>query len=177
MKLEKIKRPGGSFYFSVEPLVEDEFGTWLHAPAADTWEAPHGVGTLPMDVLILLSADRHWAVWWVDDPTDRRIEIDICLPPERVRDGWRYIDLELDPVRHADGTVEIQDHDEFEAACRNGWITAADAEIALGAAPAMEAALRRREEPLGEEGWRRLDIVRRERIGFRFPCRRGLLRN
>jgi predicted RNA-binding protein associated with RNAse of E/G family len=94
--------------------------------------------------------------WWVDDPTDKRLEIDVCLAPERTDDGWSYVDLELDPVRHANGVIEIQDHDEFVVACRDGWITAEDAAIADATAKTLATALQKREEPLAEEGWRRL---------------------
>src|SRR5262249_42523500 len=97
---------------------------------------------------------------WVDDPADRRLEIDVCLAPESEIDGWSYVDLELDPVRHRNGVIEIEDYDKFEVACRNGWITSNEARVAQETAVAIEAALRTRAEPLGDEGWRRLDALR-----------------
>ena len=117
-------------------------------------------GTLLFDLLLLLSAERCWVAKWVDDPIDNRLEIDICLPPKREHDGWSYIDLELDPVRHKDGTIEIQDRDEFAFACRDGWITPEQAVMANTTAVAMTDALRKRDEPLGNEGWRRLYAVK-----------------
>ena len=165
MKLRKIKRPAGSFFFDVQPIIEDEFGVWLHAPRGSSWQAPHAVGTLAFDAILLLSPERCWVAWWVDDPADKRLEIDICLAPKRELDGWSYIDLELDPIRHEGGIIETEDRDEFEAACRNGWMTPEDARIACATAAAMETALHRRREPFGDEGWRRLDAVRRSRHG------------
>jgi hypothetical protein len=94
-------------------------------------------------------------------PTDC-LEIDVCLAPEREHDGWSYVDLELDPIRHESGVIQIEDYDEFDVACRDGWITPETARIALDTALAMEAALRKREEPLGDEGWMRLN-TRQER--------------
>src|SRR4051812_1227860 len=141
MTLNKIKRPGGTFSYEILFLVEDEYGVWLHAPVGTKWKAPHDEGTLPFAVLLLLRRDRNWVAWWVDDPADRRLEIDICLRPERVHDGWAYVDLELDPVRHEGGSIEIQDLDEFDTACRSGWMTAADAEIAAKTSAEMETAL------------------------------------
>ena len=161
MKLHKIKRPGGIFSFDVEPLAHDEFGVWLHAPVGSAWEAPHDAGVLAFDVVLLLSPVRYWVAWWVDDPADRRLEIDVCLRPQRVHGGWSYVDLELDPVRHESGIVEIEDRDEFDLARQSGWIAARDAEVAEATAITMQAALREREEPLGDEGWRRLDALRR----------------
>ncbi len=109
-----------------------------------------------MDCLLLLSPNRYWVAVWVDDPADRRLEIDVCRPPLRESDGWSYIDLELDPIRHEPGKIEIEDRDEFDEACRGGWISADEARIANETAATMEFALKERTEPLGEEGWRRL---------------------
>jgi hypothetical protein len=168
VKLTKIKRPAGAGHFVVEALMEDEFGVWLYVPTGSAWEAPHDTGKLPFDVLTLIQPDRHWVTWWVDDPADRRLEIDVCLPPQREPEGWSYIDLELDPVRHEDGRIEILDRDEFDVACREGWIESEDAETALAAATAMELALRSRQEPWGDEGWRRLAAARDQRSDREF---------
>jgi predicted RNA-binding protein associated with RNAse of E/G family len=60
-------------------------------------------------------------------------------------------------VRHErGGDIEIEDWDEFADACRDGWISPADAAIAEQTAISLEAALRDRRAPLGDEGWRRL---------------------
>jgi hypothetical protein len=164
LKLRKIKRPAGIHVFDVESIVEDNFGVWLYIPRGSKWEAPHTVGTLRYDFLLLLSSGRLWVAKWVDDPVDRRLEIDICLAPEREDDGWRYIDLELDPIRYENGLISIEDRDEFEIACRNGWITSDEAVVAHETAVAMEAALRKRDEPLGDEGWLRLEALRQRRV-------------
>ena len=85
------------------------------------------------------------------------MEIDVCLAPIRLDDGWSFVDLELDPIQHEDGVIEIADRDEFDAACRDGWIVKEDADMANEVATAMEHALRTRDEPFGAEGWHRLD--------------------
>lgn len=159
LKLYKTKRPGGVFSFDVQFLVEDDYGVWLYSPVGSEWMAPHDEGVLLFGALLLIRPDRYWAAWWVDYPNGRRLEIDVCLRPERVVDGWAYVDLELDAVRHADGTIEIEDRDEFDIACSNGWITVSDGKIAELTANAMAAALREREEPFGIEGWQRLDAL------------------
>jgi Protein of unknown function (DUF402) len=160
MKLWKIKRPAGRGFFEVGPLGEDQFGVWLYAPRGSKWEAPHAVGTLPFDALALLSPERSWVAWWVDEPGDRRVEIDVCLAPQSENDGWSYVDLELDLVRHENGTTEILDRDEFDAACRNGWISLQDAEMSDATTKMMADVLRRGDEPFGEEGWRRLRLAK-----------------
>ncbi|MEU4241807.1 methyltransferase domain-containing protein [Actinoplanes sp. NPDC026619] len=152
-----MKRPSGVFTFDLRLLAEDRDGTWLWGPVGSPWHAPHDSGSLPVPVVIWLAAGRPWAAWWVGDPADRRLEIDICLPPEPVEGGWRYVDLELDPVLHVDdGRVEIEDWDEWEESRRDGWMSAADAELARVTAERCAEVLRRRDEPWLERGWQLL---------------------
>jgi predicted RNA-binding protein associated with RNAse of E/G family len=82
--------------------------------------------------------------------------MDVCLPAERVIEGWSYVDLELDIFQYADGTVQIKDRDEFDDACRNGWIRIEDARIAHETASAMHMRLYKRQESIWEQGWQRL---------------------
>lgn len=154
VRLCKIKRPGGVFWFDLEQVRHDDDGTWLRGAPGSPWGAPHDSGTLPIPVVVLLRVGRPWVAWWVDDPADRRLEIDVCLPPERTQAGWRYIDLELDPVFHErNSRVEIEDWAEYELACRDGWMTADDAQLARSTAEERAGALRRRNEPWQERGW------------------------
>jgi hypothetical protein len=157
VRLSKVKRPGGVFWFDFWQFLEDGDGTWLRGPAGSPWGAPHANGALSVPVLVLLAPGRPWVAWWVGDPADRRLEIDVCLPPEATGAGWRYIDLELDPVLHErDSRVEIEDWDEYEEACRNGWMSVDDAALARATAEDRAEALRRRTEPWQERGWQLL---------------------
>ena len=115
VRLCKIKRPEGIFWFDLQQVVQDSDGTWLTGSVGSPWGAPHDCGTLSVPVLVLLAPGRPWVARWVGDPADRRLEIDVCLPPERTEAGWRYINLELDPVLHErDARVEIEDWDEYD---------------------------------------------------------------
>jgi hypothetical protein len=157
VRLHKVKRPGGIFWYDLQEVAHDQDGTWLRGPVGSPWGAPHDSGTLSVPALILLAPGRPWVAWWVGDPTDTRLEIDICLPPERTEAAWQYIDLELDPVLHQqDSRVEIEDWDEFEEACRNGWMSPDDATLAQSTARDRAAALRRGDEPWLERGWQML---------------------
>jgi predicted RNA-binding protein associated with RNAse of E/G family len=111
---------------------------------------------MPNDAILLLRPGQWWVGWWIDDPADRRVVIDICVPPIEQGDGWSYLDLELDVVRHQDGTVEVEDRDEFQTACADGWITPEEAVMALDTSTHMERVLATADEPFGEVGWRRL---------------------
>jgi uncharacterized protein DUF402 len=157
LRLWKVKRPGGLYWFDLQPVAEDGDGAWLRGPAGSPWAAPHDSGTLPVPVLVWLATGRPWAAWWVADPADRRLEIDVCLPPERVAGGWRYVDLELDPVWHQrDGRVEIEDEDEYERARRHGWMSADDARLARATADRCAAVLSGGTEPWPARGWEML---------------------
>jgi hypothetical protein len=157
MSLSKVKRPGGVHWYGFQPIAQDGDGTWLWGPVGSPWQAPHDDGTSAVPVLVWLATGRPWAAWWVDEPADRRLEIDVCLPPEPTADGWRYVDLELDPVRHeGDGRVEIEDWDEYEESLRHGWMSAADAELARVTAERCAEELRRGTEAWIHRGWQML---------------------
>jgi len=163
-RLEKIKRPGGVYWFDLIRIGHDEHGTWLRGSIDSPWSAPHDSGVLTVPLVVLLAEGRPWAAWWVADPADPRLEIDVCLPPERTATGWRYIDLELDPIRHEnESRVEIEDWDEYEEARRAGWMSAADAELAVATAEDLAAALRRGDDPWQAHGWRLLRTEQKTR--------------
>ncbi|MET7835703.1 DUF402 domain-containing protein [Micromonospora sediminicola] len=158
VRLFKIKRPGGVFWFDLRCVGQDRDGTWLRGPVGSAWGAPHDRGNLSVPVVVLLATGRPWAAWWVGDPADRRLEIDVCRPPEVTEGGWRYVDLELDPVRHeVDGRVEIEDWDEYDDACRDGWMNPDDAELARATAQHCADLLRQGTEPWLRCGWQLLD--------------------
>ncbi len=162
VKLRKVKRPGGVYDFEVDEVGDDEHGVWLHGAPGARWTAPHDAGTLDFAVLVLVAPDRPFVAWWVDDPHDRRIEIDVCCAPSRVVDGWEFVDLELDPTRHESGVVVVHDRDEFEVAVRDGWMSPADATLAERTARECEAALVTGRAPFGDEGWQRLRTLDRD---------------
>jgi hypothetical protein len=54
------------------------------------------------------------------------------------------------------GLIEIEDIDQFDAACDQGWIARGDSRIAKAAAELMDSALGKRTERWGDDGWRRL---------------------
>ncbi len=157
VRLDKIKRPGGVFWYDFQQVGQDIDGTWLRGPAGSSWGAPHDCGTLSVPVVVLLAVNRPWVAWWVDDPADQRLEIDVCLPPDATDAGWRYVDLELDPVLHRPGgRVEIEDWDEYEEARRKGWMNAEDAQLARTTAERCADVLRQGAEPWLGRGWQML---------------------
>ena len=73
--------------------------------------------------------------------------------------------LELDPLAFPDGRVEIEDEDEFVAACDVGLISHDEAIKARAASTEVERCLRHRTEPFGRVGWDKLD----EALSFSLP--------
>jgi hypothetical protein len=146
VRLRKIKGPGGS----IGSISSRSSGavTGHGCGARSVQHGAHDSGTLSVPVLVLLATGRPWVVWWVGDPADRRLETDVCLPPEGTEGGWRYVDLEVDPVPHErDSRVEIEGWEQYEQACRNGRMSADDAKLAQFNAEDRAESLRCRAEP------------------------------
>ncbi|MFB6166319.1 MAG: DUF402 domain-containing protein [Haloarculaceae archaeon] len=85
--------------------------------------------------------------WWYptvyrDADGDRKgTYVNVCTPVEVFPEAARYVDLHVDVVKLADGTVERVDDDELDAAVADGDVTEALAEKARGVAAGIEQAL------------------------------------
>jgi Ribonuclease G/E len=67
--------------------------------------------------------------------------VNVCTPVECFPSEVRYVDLHVDVVKHADGTVERVDDDELDTAVAAGELSAALAEKARSVASSLENAL------------------------------------
>ncbi|ELY68421.1 DUF402 domain-containing protein [Natrinema versiforme] len=85
--------------------------------------------------------------WWYPttykaaDGTAKGTYVNVCTPVELFPDTVRYVDLYVDVIRQGDGTVEIVDADELEAAVDDGLVTEELSEKAMDVAEAVERAL------------------------------------
>jgi len=85
--------------------------------------------------------------WWYPtvyrgaDGERRGTYVNVCTPVEVFPDAVRYVDLHVDVVKHADGTVERVDEDELEEAVEAGHVTEELAGKAREVAAAVENAL------------------------------------
>ncbi len=85
--------------------------------------------------------------WWYPtvyrsaDGEKRGTYVNICTPVEVFPDQIRYVDLHVDVIKHADGTVERVDDDELDEAVADGQLSAELAEKARSVARAIESAL------------------------------------
>jgi hypothetical protein len=67
--------------------------------------------------------------------------VNVCTPVECFPDVVRYVDLHVDVVKHADGTVERVDDDELDAAVEAGELSEELATKARSVASSLENAL------------------------------------
>ena len=85
--------------------------------------------------------------WWYPtvyrgaDGQRRGTYVNICTPVEVFPGELRYVDLHVDVVKHADGTVERVDDDELDDAVTAGHVGESLAEKARSVAAAVERAL------------------------------------
>ena len=90
-----------------------------------------------------LKEGRWWypTVYRSDEGDVKGTYVNVCTPVELFPSAATYVDLEVDVVRHADGTVERVDDDDLEAAVAAGYIPDDLAEKAREVATAVERAL------------------------------------
>jgi hypothetical protein len=86
--------------------------------------------------------------WWYPtvyrgrDGDRRGTYVNVCTPVELFPEVARYVDLHVDVVKHADGTVERVDDDELDEAVAAGEVPEPLAERARRVATAVENAMR-----------------------------------
>jgi protein associated with RNAse G/E len=96
-------------------LGEDEYGLWLGSPAGGTWKRANGrVYTNRHAQVLNCNAGRWWTATFNAAPAVTEIYVDVSAPAA-IEDGVvRLVDLDLDVRRLRDGTVRIEDEDEFD---------------------------------------------------------------
>ncbi|WP_254543207.1 DUF402 domain-containing protein [Halomarina pelagica] len=104
-----------------------------------------GVERRAGDVAVTKLKEGRWwyaTVYRGADGERRGTYVNVCTPVELFPDAARYVDLHVDVVKHADGTVERVDDDELDEAVAAGQVPEPLAERARRVATAIERALR-----------------------------------
>ena len=84
--------------------------------------------------------------WWYptvyrnSEGTVKGTYVNVCTPVECFPKAVRYVDLHVDVLKHADGTIERVDDDELDAAVEDGDLPEPLAEKARSVASALEDA-------------------------------------
>lgn len=141
-------------------LGEDEHGVWLHAPegtvAQRGSEPPF---PLRIGFVTLVPRRKWWVVEFNRHHPRRSVYVNIGTPPAWDGDRVTQVDLDLDVVRRLDGTVEVEDEDEFhDHRVRFSYPADLVANAERATAVAAEL-LRRRTEPFDVAPERWLDLA------------------
>ncbi|MDF8263263.1 DUF402 domain-containing protein [Luteipulveratus flavus] len=112
---------GEHWQFEATYLGADEFGHWLGLPAGTAFARPGAAFEARRAQVVLFPlASGYAATFWdclEDEPHRVLIYVDIATTPVWRRDdaGWSVtaVDLDLDVIRLVDGTVYVDDEDEF----------------------------------------------------------------
>ncbi len=149
-----VSRP--HWRFTMYYLDQDEWGTWLWTPPGSTAQRADEPAQAFDHLNVKLIAPGEWwtAIW--NDSGRYDLYIDIVTPA-----AWRgsrvtMIDLDLDVVRIADGTVIVDDEDEFlDHQVKYGY-PASVIEKARSTADTLQQRIQAGEEPFAEVGASRM---------------------
>lgn len=103
--------------FDAAWLGEDEWGEWIGVPTGTTcWKGDRAHSPTPGDAVFCAPRDAWWHLHYNGDNHPKYSHfVDIVTPPVWVSENrYEMVDLDLDVARHRDGTIEVQDEDEFE---------------------------------------------------------------
>lgn len=102
--------------FEAELLGEDEYGRWMSLPkGSKRWKGEEVVRPSAEDAVLCAPHDGWWHLHYNGDHTQFSHFVDIVTPPRWIGPHrYEMIDLDLDVIRSHDGTVVVDDEDEFE---------------------------------------------------------------
>ena len=133
-------------------LGEDEFGRWPGVTRGDPWWAAdrsHS-GVFETSFVKVVPSCTFWTVCF--NPVDPVVDVDIVLPVRWVEGALEEVDLELDILRAADGSVRVRDREEFDRV-RVAWAMPGDVVARAEATCArVRALVERGAEPFGAVG-------------------------
>ena len=141
--------------FATEYLGEDEHGIWLGGragnPAQKGWATPVTFGH---DFVKLIVPDGWWTAIW-NTRGGISVYVDIVMPARWDGDRVTLLDLDLDVIISSDGSVKIDDEDEFAEHQVSLGYTLEMIEGAEQATAEIVAAIEADAEPFGSvaAGW------------------------
>ncbi len=99
--------------FTMHPLGEDGYGTWLWAPPGTVFQRGDEPPRRAESLHVKLITNGAWwtAIWNREGPAE--LYVDIATPAKWGDSAVTMIDLDLDIVRRRNGQVEVLDEDEF----------------------------------------------------------------
>ena len=142
-------------------LGSDEHGEWLGFPVGTRYERPGLAFVAEFASACLVPAGgQAFLAGFNDENATHRVYVDMATPPEWVGSVLRAVDLDLDVVMLQDGTVYVDDEDEFaEHRVAYGYPPEVVA-MAESSAAAVLAAVRQGRAPFDGTAARWLDLLR-----------------
>jgi hypothetical protein len=113
----RFEKWGGRPHWSVDVLWlgEDEHGQWVGWPEGTVWSRPGMTFTAHGLQVGLFPRDRGFAATFYEPVADYRYRVyaDVATVPSWRDGALTAVDLDLDVVSLFDGSVEVDDEDEF----------------------------------------------------------------
>ena len=139
-------------------LGEDEWGDWMAAPKGTVrWKGRESFSPTRQDAVFCAPRDQWWHLHYEGPGAREYISfIDIVSPIRWISENrYEMIDLDLDVALHQDGTIEIQDEDEFAVHQVKYGYNSEMIEGAIAETSRIVTALKNREEPFFDvaQGW------------------------
>lgn len=94
-------------------LGADEYGEWLGFPQGTFNRRPGMEFHSAVPTVTLVHPERAWIATFHAPGTRTDLYVDIATPPVWDGNVLRSVDLDLDVIRRADGSVLVDDEDEF----------------------------------------------------------------
>lgn len=142
-------RPHWSYAMTV--LGTDDKGIWAAVHPGTPARRANGPIRRLSGFVVLVPPTDAWIVECYPDHSAVAIYVNIGTIPEIRGGAVTQVDLDLDVVRRRDGTVSIDDRDEFTANCER--YPQALVELAENAAARAESILRPSPDPFGAHPW------------------------
>jgi uncharacterized protein len=149
------------YRMDAEYLGRDDFGSWLAVPAGTPIHGPTGDNPLWYSFVTLIPDDAWWVASWNDErDVNHGLYVDITTVSQWISDDHvTCVDLDLDVIRRRDGSVFLDDEDEFEDNRVRYDYPNDVSERALASAQWLMSAVEQRREPFGDVGARWLDQI------------------
>ena len=148
--------------FTMRRLGEDDHGLWLWSPAGSPMQRGQDQPKLSKAINLKLIPENKWwtAIWSWQRPID--LYVDIITPASWNGSTVTMVDIDLDVMRLADGTVSIEDEDEFELHRIEMDYPERLIDTARATTARIALAVEARHEPFGNvaEGWMEQAIAR-----------------
>lgn len=103
--------------FEANWLGEDDWGDWIAVPTGSRrWKGEVTMSPTDSSAVFCMPRGEWWHLHYNGSNAHNYSHfVDIVTPPVWVADDrYEMVDLDLDVAVHRDGTIEIQDEDEFQ---------------------------------------------------------------